>query len=88
MGLNYKKLHGRGRLVPMRPTGIGYQVRHGIKPVAGVAQFIGTALPVPRDQTAESFIVALHKTPANQCSVEELNTWDIIELSCLVDQNL
>ena len=45
MGLNYKKLHGRGRLVPMRPTGIGYQVRHGIKPVAGVAQFIGTMPP-------------------------------------------
>ena len=29
----------------MRPTGIGYQVRHGIKPVAGVAQFIGTMRP-------------------------------------------
>jgi hypothetical protein len=47
MDLNHKKLHGRGRLVPMRPTGIGYQVRHGIKPVAGVAQFIGT-MPLAR----------------------------------------
>ena len=45
MGLKYKKLHGRGRLVLMRPTGIGYQVRHGITPVAGVAQFIGTMPP-------------------------------------------
>jgi len=33
VGLNDKKLHGRDRLVPMRPTGIGYQVRHGIKPL-------------------------------------------------------
>ena len=87
MGLNHRKLHGRGRLVPMRPTGIGYQVCHGIKPVAGVAQFIGTALPVPGTKRP-SRLLSRYQTPANQCSIEELNTWDIIELSCLVDQNL
>ena len=31
MGLNKKTLHGCGRLVPMRPTGIDYQVQHGIQ---------------------------------------------------------
>ena len=42
MGLNHRKLHGRGRLVPMRPTGIAYQVRHGIRHAALVPPFIGT----------------------------------------------
>jgi hypothetical protein len=42
MGLNHRKLHGHGRLVPMRLTGIAYQVRHGIRHVAVVPPFIGT----------------------------------------------
>ena len=45
MGLNHRKLYGRGRLVPMRPTGISYQVRHCIRPAADFAQFIGTMRP-------------------------------------------
>jgi hypothetical protein len=46
VGLNDKKLHGRDRLVPMRPTGIAYQVRHGIRHAAVVSPFIGTMLLV------------------------------------------
>ena len=42
MGLNHKKLHGRGRLMPMRLTGIAYEVRHGIRHAAVVPPFIGT----------------------------------------------
>lgn len=46
MGLNYKKIHGRGRLVPMRPTGISYQVRHGIQPVADATEYAGSVRTV------------------------------------------
>jgi hypothetical protein len=45
MGLNRKKLHGCGRLVPMRLTGISYQVRHCIPPAADCAPFVGTMRP-------------------------------------------
>jgi hypothetical protein len=41
-----KKLNGSGRLVPMRPTGLNYQVRHGIQPVADAAQYGGAVRPV------------------------------------------
>jgi hypothetical protein len=45
MGLNQRKTCGRGRLVPMRLTGIAYQVRHCIRPAADCTQFIGTMRP-------------------------------------------
>jgi hypothetical protein len=45
MGLNHKKLHGSGRLVPMRPTGIAYHVQHGIQRAADAAQYGGTVRP-------------------------------------------
>ena len=45
MGLKRKKLHGRGRLVPMRPTGIDYQVQHGIQRAADAAQYCGAVRP-------------------------------------------
>ena len=45
MGLNYEKLHGSGRLVPMRPTGISYQVSRGIQPVADAVEFGGAVRP-------------------------------------------
>jgi hypothetical protein len=45
MGLNHKKLHGRGRLVPMRQTGIAYHVQHGIQRAAVAAQYCGSVRP-------------------------------------------
>jgi len=45
MGLNHKKLHGSGRLVPMRPTGIAYHVHHGIQSVGDAAQYSRTVRP-------------------------------------------
>jgi hypothetical protein len=39
MGLKHMKLNGSGRLVPMRPTGIAYQVHHGIQRAADAAQY-------------------------------------------------
>ena len=33
------RLHGQGRLVPTRPTGIAYQVRHGIDDVMDVSSY-------------------------------------------------
>ena len=39
MGLKHKKLHGRGRLVPMRLTRIDYQVQHGIQRAADAAHY-------------------------------------------------
>jgi len=34
-----RQLHGRGRLVPTRPTGIGYEVRHGIELAGHVTSY-------------------------------------------------
>ena len=45
MGLNKKTLVGRGRLVPMRPTGIDYQVQHGIQRAADTPQYCGSVRP-------------------------------------------
>ena len=46
MGLNHRKFYELGRLVPMRPTGISYQVRHGIQPVADAVEYRGTVRSV------------------------------------------
>jgi hypothetical protein len=45
MGLNHKKLHGSGRLVPMRSTGIAYHVHHGIQRSADAAHYNQTVRP-------------------------------------------
>ena len=36
--MSHKKIKGKGRLVPARPTGITYQVRYGIQVVEDVPQ--------------------------------------------------
>lgn len=37
--MSLKRLNGRGRLVPTRPTGIAYRVRHGVHVVESVPQY-------------------------------------------------
>jgi hypothetical protein len=59
--MNARELQKRGRLVPMRPTGIGYQVRHGIE----------FARQVP------SYKKRLHSTRWTSCSVRLLDAGSI-----------
>jgi hypothetical protein len=37
--MSLKRLQGRGRLVPTRPTGIAYRVQHGVRVAENVSQY-------------------------------------------------